>query len=113
MLTTLEGSGGVGGAHLVEVLAGEKGLVAGQILEQSREGVRLLTLLPSPAAAVALQRVVGDVVVVRVFARQDAGAAGAAQRTGYKLAMQRKAVGEYTWKPCCRFVRCDELLLRF
>lgn len=45
----------------------------------------LLALLPGFAAAVPLQRVVDDVVVVRIFPRQDAGSAGAAQRAGDKL----------------------------
>lgn len=47
--------------------------------------MRLLALLPGGAAAVALQCVVGDVVVVRVLPRQDAGSARAAQRTGHEL----------------------------
>lgn len=54
-------------------------------LQQGGEGVRLLALLPGGAAAVPLQRVVGDVVVVRVLPRQDAGSARAAQRAGYEL----------------------------
>lgn len=54
-------------------------------LQQGGESVRLLALLPGGAAAVALQRVVGDVVVVRVLARQDAGSARAAQRAGHEL----------------------------
>lgn len=54
-------------------------------LQQGGEGVRLLAFLPGGAAAVPLQRVVGDVVVVRVLPRQDAGSARAAQRTGHEL----------------------------
>lgn len=54
-------------------------------LQQFGEGAQLLAILPGGAAAVALQRVVEDVVVVRVLASQDAGSARAAQRTGHKL----------------------------
>lgn len=42
-------------------------------------------MLPGGAAAVALQRVVEDVVVVRVLASEDAGSARAAQWTSHKL----------------------------
>lgn len=72
-------------SHLVEIFPGEERLVAGVLLEQGGEGGGLLALLPGFAAAVALQGVVGDAVVVRVLPRQDAGSAGAAQRTGHKL----------------------------
>lgn len=71
--------------HLVEVFPGEERLVAGVRVEQGGEGGGLLALLPGFAAAVALQGVVGDAVVVRVLPSQDAGSAGAAQRTGHKL----------------------------
>lgn len=54
-------------------------------LQQGGECAGLFAFLPGFAAAVALQRVVGDAVVVRVLARQDAGSAGAAERTGHKL----------------------------
>lgn len=47
--------------------------------------MQLLALLPGSAAAVALQRVVEDVVVVRVLASEDAGSARAAQGTGHEL----------------------------
>lgn len=59
-------------------------------LQQGGEGAGLFALLPGFAAAVALQRVVGDAVVVRVLPRQDAGSAGAAQRTGHKLKWQQQ-----------------------
>lgn len=71
--------------YLVEIFAGEEGLVAGVSLEQGGEGAGLLALLPGCAAAVSLQGVVGDAVVVGVLPRQDAGSAGAAERTGHKL----------------------------
>lgn len=71
--------------NLVEILPGEEGLVVGAFLQQCGEGARLLTLLPGGAAAVALQCVVEDVVVVRVLASEDAGSARAAQWTGHKL----------------------------
>lgn len=72
-------------SHLVEIFPCEEGLVAGVRLEQGGEGGGLLALLPGFAAAVALQGVVGDAVVVRVLPCQDAGSAGAAQRTGHEL----------------------------
>ena len=71
--------------NLVQIFPGEEGLVASVRPQQGGEGVRLLALLPGCAAAVPLQRVVDDVVVVRVFPRQDAGATRAAQRAGHKL----------------------------
>lgn len=71
--------------YLVKIFPGEEGLVAGVRPHQSGEGVGLLALLPGLAAAVSLQRVVDDMVVVRVFTCQDAGSAGAAQRAGHKL----------------------------
>lgn len=74
---------------LVEVFASKEGLIAGVGPQQGGEGVSLLGLLPGRAAAVSLQRVVDDVVVVRIFPRQDAGATGAAQRTGNKLGRQQ------------------------
>lgn len=70
--------------YLVEVFPGEEGLVV-LGLQQGGEGAGLFALLPGFAAAVALQRVVGDPVVVGVLPRQDAGSAGAAQRTGHEL----------------------------
>lgn len=76
--------------YLVEIFPGEEGLVAGVGLQQGGEGAGLLALLPGFAAAVALQRVVGDPVVVRVLPRQDAGSAGAAQRAGHKLQQQQR-----------------------
>lgn len=79
---------------LVQVLPSEEGLVAGHGLEQRGEGVGLLALLPVPAAAVALQRVVDDAVVVRVLSRQDAGSAGAAQRAGDELWREDGGQGE-------------------
>lgn len=51
----------------------------------------LFALLPGRAAAVSLQRVVDDMVVVRVLPRQDAGSARAAQRTGNKLRDKKKS----------------------
>lgn len=77
-------------SHLVEIFPGEERLVAGVRLEQGGEGGGLLALLPGFAAAVALQGVVGDAVVVRVLPCQDAGSAGAAQRTGHKLRRERQ-----------------------
>lgn len=74
-----------GGAYLVEVLPSEEGLVASVGLQQGREGLGLLALLPGQAAAVALQSVVDDMVVVGILPRQDAGPAGATQRAGHKL----------------------------
>lgn len=71
--------------YLVEVFPGEEGLVVRVGLQQGGEGAGLFALLPGFAAAVALQRVVGDPVVVGVLPRQDAGSAGAAQRTGHEL----------------------------
>lgn len=59
-------------------------------LQQGGERAGLFALLPGFAAAVALQRVVGDAVVVRILPRQDAGSAGAAQRTGHKLKWQQQ-----------------------
>lgn len=76
--------------YLVEIFPGEERLVAGVRLQQGGEGAGLLALLPGRAAAVALQGVVGDAVVVRVLPRQDAGSAGAAQRTGHKLTGQQQ-----------------------
>lgn len=70
---------------LVEVFPSEEGLIAGVGPQQSREGVSLLGLLPRHAAAVPLQSVVDDMVVVGIFPRKDAGATRAAQRTGNKL----------------------------
>lgn len=54
-------------------------------LQEDRESIRLLGLLPGHTAAVAFQRVVDHMVVVWVFACQDAGSAGTAQGTGNKL----------------------------
>ena len=54
-------------------------------MQQGREGLGLLALLPGRAAAVALQRVVDDVVVVGVLPRQYAGPARAAQWAGHEL----------------------------
>lgn len=67
-------------------------------LQQGREGAQLLALLPGGAAAVALQRVVEDVVVVRVLARQDAGSARAAQRTGHELRERERERGARSGK---------------
>lgn len=72
-------------SYLVEIFPGEERLVVGVRAQQGGERAGLFALLPGFAAAVALQGVVGDAVVVRVLPRQDAGAAGAAQRTGHKL----------------------------
>lgn len=72
-------------SYLVEIFPGEEGLVAGVFLQQGGEGEGFLALLPGFAAAVSLQRVVDDVVVVGVFPRQDAGSTGAAQRAGDEL----------------------------
>lgn len=76
--------------YLVQILPGEEGLVAVVGPQQGGEGVRLLALLPGGAAAVALQRVVDDVVVVRVLPRQDAGSTRAAQRAGHELEAGRE-----------------------
>jgi len=58
-------------------------------LKKGREAVRLLGLLPRCAAAVALQRVVHDMMVMGVFTRQDTRPAGAAKRTGNNLGERR------------------------
>lgn len=91
--------------HLVEIFPGEERLVAGVRLEQGGEGGGLLALLPGRAAAVALQGVVGDAVVVRVLPRQDAGSAGAAQRTGHELGWkERQRVSPPLLHHVCRTV---------
>lgn len=72
-------------SYLVKIFPGKEGLVAGVRLQQGGEGVGFLALLPGFAAAVSLQCVVDDVVVVGVLPCQDAGSAGAAQRAGNKL----------------------------
>lgn len=77
-------------SDLVEVFPCEEGLVSSEALQQSWESLRLLALLPGRAAAVPLQRVVDDVVVVGVFPRQDAGSTRAAERTGNKLRNRSK-----------------------
>lgn len=85
--------------YLVEVFPGEEGLVASAGLQQGGEGAGLLALLPGFAAAVALQRVVGDPVVVGVLPRQDAGSAGAAQRTGHELKQQQQQQRRLSERP--------------
>lgn len=100
--------------YLVEVFPGEEGLVAGVLLQHGGERAGLFALLPGDAAAVALQRVVADAVVVGVLARQDAGSAGAAQRTGHKLQwkqqqqqQQQQCLTESLFSPWFKLHRCD------
>lgn len=69
-------------------------MIAAHQLKDRWEGVWLLDLLPGLATAVPLQSVVDDVMVVWVLPSQDAGSAGAAERTGHILESGWEAEGK-------------------
>lgn len=71
--------------YLIQILPSKKGLIDAVFLKEGRESLRLLGLLPCSAAAVALQRVVDHMMVMRIFACQDTRPAGTAKGTGDKL----------------------------
>lgn len=75
--------------YLIQILPSKEGLIGAVLLKKGREAVGLLGLLPQCAAAVALQRVVHDMMVMGVFARQDARPAGAAKGTSNNLGERR------------------------
>lgn len=60
------------------------------LLQQGGKGEGFLTLLPGFTAAVSFQRVVDDMVVVRIFPCEDAGSTGAAEWAGNKLRAKSK-----------------------
>ncbi len=86
--------------HLIQILPSEEGLIDAVFLKEGRESLRLLGLLPCSAAAVALQRVVDHMMVMRVFARQDARPAGTAKGTGDKL--HERSNDKKSWETLCK-----------
>lgn len=86
--------------HLIQILPSKEGLVCALFLKEGRESLGLLGLLPCSAAAVALQRVVDHMMVMRIFAHQDARPAGTAKRTGDKLHERRN--DKKSWEMLCK-----------
>lgn len=80
-------------AYLIQIFPSKECLIATHRLEDSRKSVGLLNLLPGFAAAISLQGVIDNMVIVWVFACQNAGSAGAAQCTRHILGNNMKEHG--------------------
>lgn len=92
--------------HLIQILPSKEGLIDAVFLKEGRESLGLLGLLPCSAAAVALQRVVDHMMVMRVFARQDARPAGTAKGTGDKL--HERTNDKKSWETLCKMTDAME-----